>query len=291
MASLDPQGEIVPKELPNPEEAQIWEGENGTFPPTFTFAASARLYCRLYLTNTVDATVTVWLTSQKNPNPETFLTTQVACYPSLRKQPTFGDAITGFTAKWRLRNERRNSILMTRHHSHLGSASDWLNQIPHAARPIRSTTQIWVATRHQYGISVLVSQKSIGEETSGSVVKCRLFSQASVIRNSCKSYSLIHERQKRQIPKLSRANWVKIAKLIFVAFNKGAEMSAKRASQAHSDQALSSIASLYATPLDLTDVSRPPEHTHTPFSNFPLSKFSPYKYSQKQPKNNPTQKA
>ena len=49
---------------------------------------------------------------------------------SLRKQPTLGDATTGFPAKWRLRNERRNSILMTRHYSDLGSASDWLNQIP-----------------------------------------------------------------------------------------------------------------------------------------------------------------
>ena len=28
---------------------------------------------------------------------------------SLRKQPTFGDVTTGFPAKWRLRNERRNS--------------------------------------------------------------------------------------------------------------------------------------------------------------------------------------
>ena len=37
------------------------------FPTTFTFAASACLYCRLYLTNTVDATVTVCLTSQRNP--------------------------------------------------------------------------------------------------------------------------------------------------------------------------------------------------------------------------------
>ena len=32
-------------------------------------------------------------------------------------------------------------------------------------------------TRHQYGISALGSQ-SFGGETSGSVVKCRLFSQA-----------------------------------------------------------------------------------------------------------------
>ena len=60
----------------------------------------------------------------------------------------------------------------------LGSASDWLNQISHAAQPIRSTTQIWVVTRHQYGISALVSQTSFGGETSGSVAKCRLFSQA-----------------------------------------------------------------------------------------------------------------
>ena len=33
---------------------------------------------------------------------------------------------TGFPAKWFLRNERRNSILMTRHYPDLGSASDWL---------------------------------------------------------------------------------------------------------------------------------------------------------------------
>ena len=61
----------------------------------------------------------------------------------------------------------------------LGSASDWLNQISQAARPIRSTIQIWVVTRHQYGISALVSQTSIGGKTSGSVAKCRLFSQAT----------------------------------------------------------------------------------------------------------------
>ena len=35
---------------------------------------------------------------------------------------------------------------MTRHYPDLGSASDWLNQISHAARPIRSPTQIWVVT-------------------------------------------------------------------------------------------------------------------------------------------------
>ena len=66
---------------------------------------------------------------------------------------------------------------MTRHYPDLGSASYRLNHISHAARPIRSTTQIWVVTRHQYGISALVSQTSFGGETSGSVAKCRLYSQ------------------------------------------------------------------------------------------------------------------
>ena len=28
MASLDSQGEVVPIELPNPQETQIWKGEN-----------------------------------------------------------------------------------------------------------------------------------------------------------------------------------------------------------------------------------------------------------------------
>ena len=64
----------------------------------------------------------------------------------LTKQPTFRNpSTTGFLA---------------RHYPDLGSAYDWLNQISHAARPIRSPTQIWVVTRHQYGISALVSQTS-----------------------------------------------------------------------------------------------------------------------------------
>ena len=82
-----------------------------------------------------------------------------------------------FPAKWRLRNEHRNSILMMRHYPDLCSASDWLNHISHMAWPIRSAPQIWLVT-HQYGISVLVSQASFARETSGSVVKCRLFSLA-----------------------------------------------------------------------------------------------------------------
>ena len=55
------------------------------------------------------------------------------------------------------------------------------HQISNAARSIRSTTQSWVVTRHQYGISALVSQTSFGGETSGKFAKCRLFSQANVV--------------------------------------------------------------------------------------------------------------
>ena len=92
-----------------------------------------------------------------------FLTSQPALityynlkYSSLRKQTTFCNATNGFSAKWRLRNERRNAILMTCHYPDLGSASDWLKQTSHALCSFRNTTQIWVVTRHQYGISALV---------------------------------------------------------------------------------------------------------------------------------------
>ena len=38
---------------------------------------------------------------------------------SARKQPTFTGATTGFPAKWRLRNERRNFILMTHYYTQI----------------------------------------------------------------------------------------------------------------------------------------------------------------------------
>ena len=50
--------------------------------------------------------------------------------------------------------------------------------------PIRNTTQIWIVTRHQYAISVLVSQMSSCRETVGGIAKCHLFSQARVFLDS-----------------------------------------------------------------------------------------------------------
>ena len=73
------------------------------------------------------------------------------------------------------RNKPRKSVLMTCHYPDQGSAFDWLMQISYVVRPIRSATQIWVVTRHQYGISALVSLTSFRGETSGDVSKCRLF--------------------------------------------------------------------------------------------------------------------
>ena len=64
-----------------------------------------------------------------------------------------------FPAKWRLRNERRNSILMTRHYTDLGGVSDWLKRISCAARQIRSTSQIRVVTRHEYRIFPIVPER------------------------------------------------------------------------------------------------------------------------------------
>ena len=60
-----------------------------------------------------------------------------------RKQPTFRDA------NWiprEMRNERRNSILMTCHYPVLGSDyfSDWSCRLGILLQPIRSTTHVWV---------------------------------------------------------------------------------------------------------------------------------------------------
>ena len=64
------------------------------------------------------------------------------------------------------------------HYPDLVSSSDLSCRLGNLIQPIRSTTQTWVVTRDQYEISVLISQTSFGGETSGSVAKCHLFSQA-----------------------------------------------------------------------------------------------------------------
>ena len=74
---------------------------------------------------------------------------------TLRRQPTFGDATTGFPAKWCLRNEHRNSILMTSHFPDLGS----------------DTSSVW-------NFCACFSEV-IWRGNSGSVAKCWLFFQVN----------------------------------------------------------------------------------------------------------------
>ena len=68
--------------------------------------------------------------------------------------------------------------------------------------------QIWVLTRHQYGIFAFVSQTSFRGKTSGSVAKCRLFSQAKSLyhlsvsqgkQNHEESAELSHSRRELQV--------------------------------------------------------------------------------------------
>ena len=77
---------------------------------------------------------------------------------------------------------------MTRRYPDLASASDWLKQIFSQSDPR-------VVTRHQHGISVLISQTSLREETNDDVAKCQLFSHAGerctrlqTCRTECTSY-------------------------------------------------------------------------------------------------------
>ena len=76
------------------------------------------------------------------------------------------------TSRNGVRPKRRNSILIARHYQDLGTDSDWSCRVLNLLQPIRSTTQIWVVRRHQYGISALVSQTSFRGKTVGGVAKC-----------------------------------------------------------------------------------------------------------------------
>ena len=52
---------------------------------------------------------------------------------------------------------------MTYEYPDLGSASSWLKEICYAARPIRSTIQVWVLVviRHQNGLSALFPKEFV----------------------------------------------------------------------------------------------------------------------------------
>ena len=97
------------------------------------------------------------------------------------KQPTCRDPTTGFPAKWPLRNERRNSILVTCHYEDLVSTSDWLKQFFSRGTTNQKHYPDLRGDMSSDGISELISLTSFTGETSGDVTKCRLFSQAIYI--------------------------------------------------------------------------------------------------------------
>ena len=117
--------------------------------------------------------------SSENTSNARCIVSSVIQTASLRKQTTFRDATGGFPAKQRPRNERRNSILTTRHNPDLGNAFDCSCRVGNLLQPIKSTFQIWVVTCHRCGISALIFQTLFCRETSGGVARCRLFSKAT----------------------------------------------------------------------------------------------------------------
>ena len=83
MAVLDFQGEIIAIDLPNPEDTQIWVGENELLHSRqhqCYFCSFRSLLPPLFDKYGLDAMVTVWLTWKKNLKSEMFWTTQVACW-------------------------------------------------------------------------------------------------------------------------------------------------------------------------------------------------------------------
>ena len=98
-----------------------------------------------------------------------------------RKQPIFGDA-TSFHVKWRLRNVRRKSVLMTCHYPDLGSASGWLN-ISHdqsEAEPVSLGGVGHMQILHCRGAGHLSIRRS-WNWLKHKVAKCRLFSISQTV--------------------------------------------------------------------------------------------------------------
>ena len=87
---------------------------------------------------------------------------------SLRKLLTFRGTTNGFPAKWLLRNKPGEIPYWwcVTHYPDLASVFYWQCRERNFLQPIKSTIQIWVVKRHQYGISALVPQTSFRRETS-----------------------------------------------------------------------------------------------------------------------------
>ena len=79
-----------------------------------------------------------------------FSSKRVSEYISEGKQPIFCNA-TGFLVTWRLRNGRRNSILLTCHYQNLSSAPDGSCWVRNLHLPIKSTSLLNI-----YSVRILI---------------------------------------------------------------------------------------------------------------------------------------
>ena len=68
------------------------------------------------------------------------------------------------------------SLVRSGYYAYYASDCSWRKG--NLLQPIKSTTQTWLVTRHQYGILAIVSQTSFRGGISRGVAKCWLFSQA-----------------------------------------------------------------------------------------------------------------
>jgi len=109
----------------------------------------------------------------------------------MRNKPRIRDTTTDFPAKWRLRNRRRNCILMMCLYPDLGSASYWLKQNSSPCTTNHSTNQIWVVTSHRYRISAAVSQTSfrgepvVASRNVGCSIKLKTYAKLWCISLTC----------------------------------------------------------------------------------------------------------
>ena len=88
------------------------------------------------------------------------------------KQPKFCNATTDFPTNWHLKTNTEIPYWW-----HVTTQISVLLLIGWSkfTTLVRNMTQIWVVTRHQCGISALVSCMSFHEHVTGGITKCQLF--------------------------------------------------------------------------------------------------------------------
>ena len=100
----------------------------------------------------------------------------------MRKQISFYNATMGFSAKWLLRNNQRNSILMRCCHPGLGSALDLLKVCFNQSKALPRYGR-WYIISMEIFLLLLANWTSFCRETNSGVAKCCLFSSGD---NKCK---------------------------------------------------------------------------------------------------------